>query len=154
MNSMIFRERISETTPETVQGVVNVEPKETEGIVKDKDDVAVGENSEQTEQSELDKWETQYGKYGAEYLGIQEIVKEFPYSANFAKLDKYIRDEISERGEETTRESWQTIMNEIEREIGSSKLGTFERLRRLTDYVSVMRKYKEAKKKRDMFRFM
>lgn len=141
----IFRGRVeSEESP--IQGTP---VKETQNIAEGKEDVAI--SGEIPERDQLSDWETTNGKYGAEYLGIREISKQFPYNAQFGLLDKYINEELSERGLKRTTEGYQSILSEIENEIGSGKLDTFERLKRLSDYVRVMKKFREAKKKREEF---
>lgn len=123
---------------------VSIPKVETSNLVKGVDDKAISAEFKPTEASELDNWEIQHGKYGAEYLGIKEIVKEFPMKAQFGELDKYIKDELSERGYDKTPEAWQNILKELETEIGSDKLNAIERLKKLSGYIKTLKRLKEA----------
>lgn len=102
--------------------------------------------------SPLEEWEIKNGKYGAEYLGIKEVVKEFPYNADFSVVDKYIKGELEERGYDKTPKAWQDILAEIENDIQSSKLSAIDRLKKLSSYVKVLQKLKAAKKMKDNFK--
>jgi len=106
---------------------------------------------EEIKENSLEKWEIENGKYGAEYLGIKETIKEFPYNAQFSQLDKYIKGEMEERGYDKTPKAWQDILEEIENEIDSSKLNAIERLKRVTNYIKVLQKIRELKKKKDSY---
>lgn len=115
-------------------------------------DKAVSERPDLSNESELDKWEMQNGKYGLEYLGIKEIAKEFPYSADFSVLDNYIKESLKERGYDKTPDRWQDILREIEDEIGTKNLNAIDRLKRLSQYVKVAKKMNELKKLKDSYK--
>ena len=104
------------------------------------------------QESPLDMWELQNGKYGAEYLGIKEISKQFPYNAQFSILDKYIKSELEERGYDKTPEHWQDVLAEIEGEIQTSKLNAIDRLKKLSNYVRILQKLNAVKKMKEQFR--
>lgn len=113
---------------------------------------AVGEKQDLSAQSELEKWEIQHGKYGLQYLGIEEIGKEFPYSADFSVLDSFIKEKMKESGYSQTPEKWQSILAEIENEIGSKDLNAIDRLKKIAQYVKVMKKIGNLTKLKDSYR--
>lgn len=115
-------------------------------------DKAISERPDLSTESELDRWEIQNGKYGLEYLGIKEIAKEFPYSADFSVLDNYIKESLKERGYDKTPERWQDVLREIEDEIGTKNLNAIDRLKRLSQYVKVAKKMNELKKLKDSYK--
>jgi hypothetical protein len=137
---------------ETEMPEIKNPPVETRNVVSGVEDEAVGENFEESQESELEKWEIQNGKYGLEYLGIKEISKEFPLKAQFGILDNYIKSELKERGYDQTPTSWQDILKELETEIGSEKLNVYERLKKLSSLVNIIKKQKELKKKRELYK--
>lgn len=140
--------RIASQEPETTP----YEPEKVELTDSGNYDKALSERPDLSSQSELDKWEIQNGKYGLEYLGIKEIAKEFPYSADFSIVDNYIKGSLEERGYDKTPGRWQEVLNEIENEIGSKDLNAIERLKRIAQYVKVAKKISDLKKQRDSFR--
>jgi hypothetical protein len=115
-------------------------------------DKALSHAPEFSSQSELERWETENGKYGLEYLGIKEIAKEFPYSADFSVVDNYLKETLKERGYDQTPERWQDVLREIEDEIGSKNLNAIDRLKKIAGYVKVAKKMNELKKLKDSYR--
>lgn len=148
-----FRREITETKP-TEEKSTTVEV-ETPNVIEGEVDGAkpIDKDAPKKEMSQLDQWETENGKYGADFFGIKEIVKTFPLSVQFGAVDGYIKAEIQERGWEKTTENYQKILSEIEGEIRTSRLETYARLKRLSEYVAVMKKMSELKKKKESFRF-
>lgn len=123
------------------------------------EDEAIGkeyreQNREQNMEQEADalsQWETRHGKYGLEYLGIHEISKVFPYNAQFAVVDKFIKEEMAEAAYDRTPEAWQKILAGIEQEIGSQNLKAIDRLKRLHDYIQVLKRFRKAKETKDRY---
>ena len=145
-DSAIFRKRIEEPespesvetgreTPNLVDGLID-------GAAKD-----LGDSEEISKPSEFEEWEIRNGKYGIEYFGIGEIAKTFPISAQFAVIDRYVRGKMTGQ----TPASYQETIDAMETEIGSRKLGLYQRMKKLHDYVRVMEKYEKAKKLKDSF---
>lgn len=138
--SEAFRERITQP--------VESEPKkapEVEGIVESDLDIFTESSNN------LDDWEITNGKYGLDYMGIKEIGKTFPLNAQFGIIDKFIKSEIEERGYDKTTSKWQEILKEIEDEIGSSRLNSYERLKKISSFVNILKKQKELKKKKELY---
>jgi hypothetical protein len=145
--SEIFREKPAEPTE-----LVKIESPETPNVVEGVDGTPTDEPTLEERASQLDDWELTNGKYGAEYFGIKEIVKEFPLRAHFGAVDEYIKSEIKARSWEKNTENYQKILNEMENEIGSRSLDTYTRLKKLFDYVNIAKKIDELKRKKEMFR--
>lgn len=114
-------------------------------------DKAITPSPEFSQDSELEKFEIRNGKYGLDYFGIKEIGKVFPLNAQFGLVDKYIKEELGIKGYDKTPESYQKILNEIEKEIDSSKLNAYERLKKLSGYIRAIKKFNEAKKKKELY---
>lgn len=131
---------------ETVEETPNVGDGDVDGAKP------LDEDAPKSEDSQLERWETENGKYGAEFFGIKEIVKTFPLSVQFGAVDGYIKSEIQERELEKTTENYQKILSEIEGEIHTGRMETYARLKRLSEYVSVMKKMQELRKKKESFR--
>ena len=125
---------------------------ETQGVVHNVEDRAIGENLEQSKESELDNWELQNGKYGLDYMGIKETAKEFPMKMQFSYIDSFIKAEMAEKGYDKTPTSWQDVLKGIEEEIGTDKNKSAERLSRIYNYLKTLSKYREIKTKRDSFK--
>jgi len=138
-----FRKRESTDTPEPEPE----KPAEVTGIVEDKTDLEITDGRT----NDLDIWEQNNGKYGLAYLGIKEIGKTFPIKAQFGEIDKYIKGELEEKGYDKTPLKWQEVLKELESEIGSDKLNVYERLKKLTALIRIIKKQKELKEKRRLY---
>jgi len=125
-------------TPNLIEGRVD-------GAVKDKNAI-----EEVKKPSPLEEWEIEHGKYGLEFFNIKEIAVEFPLKVQFSAVDKYIKGLLQEEGH-VTPQRYQETIDAIEKEIGSSKLGVYERMKKLADYVRIVGKMNELKKKREAF---
>jgi len=136
-----FRERSVEVATD-VPTADEYKMKETENV-SESDLTTI--NQDGAVSNDLEKWEKVNGKYGVEYLGIKEIVKEFPASAQFGVIDGYLRSKSTSPAE------YQSLLTSIEREIGSSELKSYERLQKLSNYVKLVKKFDEAKKKKEAF---
>lgn len=148
---MQFRTR-TEPSESTESPKIEAPAVETKGLVSDKDGEAVGENFE-PKRDALEDWEIRNGKYGLEYMGIKEIAKEFPAKMQFPYIDNFIKSEIKERGLDSTPENWQKILAEIEEEAGIDKKNSYERLKRLFDYIKLYNKFKTTKELKEKFKF-
>lgn len=143
-----FRERQEEIAePEAPK-----EERETPNLIEGREDGAVKDKNaiEEVEKpSPLEEWEIEHGKYGLEFFNIKEIAGEFPLKMQFSVVDKYIKGLLQDG--EMTPGRYQEAIDNIEKEIGSSKLGVYERLKKLADYVRIVGKMDELKKKREQF---
>jgi len=138
-----FRSRAAEPTEPTTTPD-DFPMKETENV-SESDQTAI--NQDKAVANDLETWEKANGKYGVEYFGIKEIVKEFPVSAQFGVIDGYLRSKSTSPAE------YQSLLSSLEKEIGSTDLKTYERIKKLSDYIRIVKKYDEAKKKKEMFMF-
>ena len=137
-------EQSTDTTPNTTPE----KPAPVTGIVEDP--TLIPQPIENT----LENWEVQNGKYGLAYLGIKEIGKTFPLNAQFSIIDKYIKGEMEANGYDKTPAKWQEILSELETEIGSSKLNAYERLKKLSAFVNIIKKQKALTEKRKLYQFI
>lgn len=150
-NSEVFRERQIEIPEDATSA-------EMEKIILENDDIQgatkASEESDEPkpERHQIDDWELQHGKYGIEALQIKEISKEFPYRAQFGVVDSYIRAEIEERGWSKSTKHYQQVLQELMQETGTEEMEEIGRLKKLHDYVNIVKKYKELRKKKEMFR--
>lgn len=144
----IFRERIIE--PVEGDSTVEVPTKNTIDGEIDGEKLREPDAPEQ-ERDELQEWEDSNGKYGAKFFGVQEILKTFPMKIHFGAVDSFIKEQITEKGWSRNTENYQKILNDIEKEIGSSRLETFSRMKKIYDYIQVVKKMNELKKKKESF---
>ena len=145
----VFRER-----KEIVEEVHVTESPETPNLIEGKIDGALKDRDEVEEVekvSEIDKWEIENGKYGLEYLGIKELAGEFPIKAQFGIVDNYIKAEMKRLGYDTPGR-YQQILDGLEEEINSRKLSAYERVKKLSEYVKVIKKLSDLEEKKRMFR--
>lgn len=90
--------------------------------------------------------------YSQEYFGVKEIVKEDKMvKMQVGEIDKYLKELTKEKGYETNHKNWQEQLDIIEKQIGSSKLDTYKRLRKLADYIKVIRKYNKIKELKEKY---
>lgn len=145
---IVFRER----QEEIVEPEAPKEERETPNLIEGREDGAVKDKNaieEVKKPSPLEEWEIEHGKYGLEFFNIKEIAGEFPLKVQFSVVDKYIKGLL--QGGEMTPGRYQEAIDNIEKEIGSAKLGVYERLKKLADYVRIVGKMDELKKKREQF---
>lgn len=131
---------------------------EMEQIILENDDVqgatkAKEESDEPVERKNaLENWEMEHGKYGVELFGIKEVVGEFPYKMQFGALDNYIKAEIKEKGLEPSPKTYMKILAELEAETGTRDTETLTKMKKLYDYVQIVKKFNEIKRKKEMFK--
>jgi len=151
MSELVFRNKTIETevveTPAVLHEPVN---DDVTGAVKLED----GDEPQAERESPLEKWELQHGKYGEELLGIKEVVGEFPYKMQFSSLDNYIKDEMKERDWEPTAKHYQDILAELETETGTKDTESLSKMKKIFEYLKIVKKYKTLKEKKDSFRSM
>lgn len=100
----------------------------------------------------LERWEESNGKYGVEFLGIKEVVGEFPHKMHFGAIDNYIKSEIKERNWEMNTKHYQDIMNELMKETGTEEIEPLAKMEKLYKYIQVIQKYNKIKKEKETFR--
>jgi hypothetical protein len=145
----VFRERIVESpvAPEIApQATKPIEVEDVPGYAKKVQDEPT------REEETLDIWEgLNRRKYGHDYFNIREFAHEFPIKANFGLIDKYVKGEIEERGYEKNIENWKKVIQEIESEIGSSRLETFSRIQKIVGYIKAVQRLEDAKAKKKLY---
>ena len=151
-DSTIFREKIA-TPDEPEQTAAEME----KAILQNDDIQGATKASEETDEPKertnaLENWEMEHGKYGVELFGIKEVVKEFPYGMQFGALDNYIKAEIKEKGLEPSPKTYMKILAELEAETGTKDAETLTKMKKLYDYIQIVKKFNELKKKKEMFR--
>lgn len=139
-----------------VEPVVTVEtPTEAKPIVSDDITGATPTLTEsdepKQEESALERWETENGKYGIEYFGIKDVMSDFSLKMDFSVVDKYIKAELAEKGYDQTPEKWQEILAGLEQELGTEEMDAFERLKKLSGYIKVLKKFNDIKKKKESY---
>lgn len=118
MTDTIFREAIPEEPVSQVETpLVELKSDDVQGAKKASDP----SDEPKAPVNSLENWELEHGKYGAEILGIKDIMFEFPYRMQFGTMDKYIKGEIVERGWEPNLKHYQEILEELENETGTSE---------------------------------
>ena len=104
------------------------------------------------EEKTLDIWEgLKRTKYINDFFNIRAYEGEFNLKMQTSTIDKYIRNELEQRGYEKNTENWEKILNEIESEIGSGNLEVFKRISKLTNYIKVLNKLYAAKKLKEKY---
>lgn len=149
-DSTVFREKLDfpeEATSDEMEQII-LENDDVKGATK-----ASEESDEpKRERSQLDDWELEHGKYGLEAFQIKEIAKEFPYKMQFGALDSYIKSQIEERGWSKSTKHYQAILEELMKETGTEDMEEIGRLKKLYDYVNIVKKYNDLRKKKESFR--
>lgn len=143
---IVFRGRQEIEEPAPVK-----EERETPNLIEEKLDGALKDPDaieEIKRPSPLEEWEIEHGKYGLEFFNIKEIAGEFPLKMQFSVVDKYVKGLLQEEGN-ITPQRYQETIDAIEKEIGSSKLGVYERMKKLSDYVRIVSKMSELRKKKE-----
>lgn len=106
-------------------------------------------------ETDLEIWEGENKrKYGHDIFNIREIAHTFPIKAEFGLIDKFIKSEMTERSLAMTTDNYQSILNEIESEIGTANLETYKRINRIFNYIKTLQKYREIKKKKEAYKLM
>lgn len=147
MSDVIFRTRES-AAPEAP----SVQPATDDGtrIVNETELPA-----EKEAENNLEFWEKEHHKkYINECLDTHNLYNDFGFKMQISQIDKYVRNEMEERKYANTRDNYKSILDEIEEEIGSSRLGLSERLRKLSGYTKALNKLKESKKKVGEYKYV
>jgi len=149
-NDLVFRKR--EEVVEEVE--TKVEERETPNLIEGREDGAAKDPDaidEVERLSPLEEWELENGKYGLEFFNIKEIANEFPLKAQFGVVDNYVKAEMKRLGYDTPGR-YQQILDGLEAEVGSRKLNPYERVKKLADYVKIVKKLADLEEKKRLFR--
>lgn len=150
-NDTVFREKLKIPEEATAS--------EMEEIILQNDDVQgatkASEESDEPKpvrESALERWEIEHGKYGVELFGIKEVIGEFPYKMQFGALDNYIKSELKERGIEPSTKTYQDILAELEEETGTKDTEVLTKMKKLFEYIQILKKFSDLKKKKETFK--
>lgn len=129
-------------------------PQSTKQVISE--DIPAGAKPLQDEpnldEKQLEIWEgLNRTKYINEYFNIKAFEGEFNLKMQTSQINKYIKAELETRKWEKSVDNWSKIMNEIESEIGSKEMTTFERISKITSYIRVLNKLNEAKKLKEKY---
>lgn len=118
--------------------------------------IPVGADKAQDEATEDEKqieiWEgLNRTKFINEYFNIKAFEGEFSLKMQTSQINKYIQSELEGRNWDKSVDNWSKIMGEIEGEIGSKEMTVFERISRITSYIKVLNKLREAKKLKEKY---
>lgn len=128
----------------------SMDVRKTPGLTTEHLDVP---NAKDGEEDNISVWESENKRqYIQDIFNIRETAHEFPLSAQWKFIDKFIKGELETRNYEKTRKNYMDILKEFEDDIGSEKTETYTRIRRIFEYIKVLKKFREAKEKRNAFR--
>lgn len=146
----VFRKR-EETVvaPEVTEAPVSVSTQKS-------DELAGHEKKMQDEPTEdekdIDVWEgLNRRKFVTDYFNTEQFEHEFGVKMQTSKIDKYIKAELSKREFSKTTDNYKSILAEIESEIGSSRMETFSRLKKIVGYIQVINKMNSLKEKKKLY---
>lgn len=147
---------MSEIFKTKVESPVEPETASQDPIDLKSDELAGNETKTQEEpnieENKLDIWEgLNRRKYGVDLFNIRATHETFPISAQFTFIDKFIKGEIEERQYEKNTKNYDNILKEFEAEAGTENLETYKRLSRLFEFIKVVKKYREIKKKKELY---
>ena len=148
-DDQVFRRKLEEApVPETPTAPKEMVNDDITGATK-----AFEESDEPRERvNALENWEMRNGiKYGIELFQIKDVMSEFTVKMDFSVVDKYIRDEIVKNGYDPSPQKWQEILEGLENDLGTGDLDAFERLKKLSSYVKILRKYSDISEKKKAF---
>lgn len=148
-NDLTFRTKQIEEAPQPEAPLKELENDDVTGATKSFEET---DEPPRERESELERWEGEHGKYGLELMGIKEVANEWPYKMQFGGIDKYIREEITERGWEPSPKHYQDILAELEEETGTKEIEYLDKMKKLFEYIQVLKKFKDIKKKKEQFR--
>lgn len=104
------------------------------------------------EEKKVEIWEGMHNrKFVTEYFNIGNIEGEFGLKMQTATIDKYIKQEIENKGYEKNIENYEKVLREIENEIGSSNLELFKRISKITNYIHALNRLYKAKALKDSY---
>jgi hypothetical protein len=105
------------------------------------------------EEERLEIWEGLHSrKFVTEYFDIGNIDGEFNLKMDTSVIDKYIKSELETRKYDKNIDNWKSILAEIEKEIGSDRMETFSRIKKIVGYIKVVQKINEFKKKKELYK--
>jgi len=122
-----------------VPGPVQPKPQEIEA--------KTGNEATPTEKR-LDLWELNKGhKYAEEYFGFRELIAgDFKLKMDVSKIDKYLKEEMAEKGYDFTIETYQQILGQMEATLNSKILNPRLRLQKINNWINALKKISQAEK--------
>ena len=147
--SEIFRERIESS----VEPEIDLQPTMTALVDEVPPPGANKATEPQTpEEQKLDIWEgLNRREYAQDYFKIREVADTFPLKAHWKFIDKFIKGEIESKQYEKNIQNYTKIIAEFEEEAGTNNLETYARLQKLFQYITVVKKYREIKARKESF---
>ena len=104
------------------------------------------------EEKKLDIWEGMNNrKFVTEYFNIGNIDGEFNLKMDTSVIDKYIKAELENRKYEKNIDNWKAVLEEVEAEIGSSRMELFSRIKKIAGFIKAVNRLNEAKKKKELY---
>ena len=145
----VFRERTEPSQTQEIEPQATITPKVSDSLsgneLKATDPLGV-------EEKRLEIWEgLNRTKYINDYFNIKAFEGEFNLKMQTSQINKYITGELENRKWEKSIDNWSKIMGEIEGEIGSKEMTVFDRISRITSYIKVLNKLREAKKLKEKY---
>ncbi len=141
----VFREKI-ETNPETS----SEEKKETPDVIKNTDGLkpAVEKDPEKIELYETEKGH----KFAEKYFDVRNVAAgDKIIKMHIGYIDRYIKRLIEKKGLAKTIDNYAHLINEIESEIGSSRLETYKRIQKIIGYIKIMEKFNKIKELKEKY---
>ena len=94
----------------------------------------------------LESWEGEVGnKAGIEYFKAQDFAQDFKIKMDIAKIDKYIKDLITEQKTDKTKQNYNQLLFSLEGEINSRDKDLFTRIKKLAEYTQLLNKINTLK---------
>ena len=147
--SEVFRERVVESPVEPETAPQTPQPLESDELAGNETKASEPLTKEE---HNLDIWEgLNRTKFVVDYFGVKEYADEFGLKMQTATIDKFIKGELEKRGYEKNIENYKSILQEIENEIGSSRLELFARIKKITGYASALARLYKAKLLKESF---
>jgi hypothetical protein len=145
-----FRTREPEPTPDAPQAPTSVSTYKS-------DELAGYETKLQDipteEEKQIEIWEgLNRTKYINEYFNIKAYEGEFNLKMQTSQINKYIQGELDERKWDKTVDNWSKIMGEIEGEIGSKEMTTFDRISKITNYIRILNDIKKKNQLKEKYK--
>jgi hypothetical protein len=105
-------------------------------------------NEATDERQRLDIWEHEKGhKYAENYFGFRELIAgDFNLKMNVSRIDRYIKEEISENSYDNTIDTYNSLLSKIESQINSRLLNPRARLQKIVNWIGALQKIKQAEK--------
>ncbi|HHE45925.1 MAG TPA: hypothetical protein ENL05_01060 [Candidatus Moranbacteria bacterium] len=140
----VFREKVEpkeETEPEK---------KETPDVIDKTDGL---KPTEDKEPNDLEVYETEKGhKFAEKYFDVRNVVAgDKIVRMEIGMIDKYIKNEIKKKGLANTVDNYSHLIHLIEAELGSERLETYKRIKKIIGYIKVLDKFNKLKELKENY---